>query len=1073
MEDKTNEGNTKLSSIYRHITASIPDQKCPPNKINNQKYTLITFIPKIFRSQVSQFFDFVIFAMIVVQLFPKYQVQPISASLAPWLMIILLVSYKEGTQDYSRYTKDLIVNSQKYVIYRNIKGKLERIEIPASKIKVGDLIIITKNTRIPADLVLLKSYKNREVFIRTDQLDGETDWKIRTSPANTESMEFEFFNNEIKTKNVVSASALDMNDSSVADIPSMPANNLDEQVYGETNEKEFPEIKLSFEKPHKDIYTFIGTLSNPETESPLNLENTLWRDTVLATSNILGTVIYTGSETKTSLNTSSPRNKMGKLDNEISIYTIFLFILSMLMSSAFTFLNFWRSGGRLDVVFIKFFMIFSNLIPISLKCTIDFSRMFFYTRSIHKDIKGCVVRNPNITEELGRISYLLSDKTGTLTQNIMLMRKLHLGNICYSVDLNSEIRKIIRKEFIRKLKETKKRFGTAQNISERLLNLVVALSVCHNVTPVIEENGSTAFQASSPDEVAILEWCGDVGVKLIKRTRTEMVVDYSNLLNDTSIYDPEFISKPSSSNILNSHLSLTRESMERHYEILEIFPFTSETKRMGIICRSGDQYFFFLKGADMIMQHVIQKSEWLNEEVDFMAREGLRTLVIAMKQLTEEEYMQFDNELKKAKLSPNRNTEVLRVQESLEHEMVLLGVTAVEDKLQQNVMLTLELLKNANIKTWILTGDKIETAISIAQSTRLFLNRNYRILKANNRSEALKELEFLKNSDLRYIVLDGKTLSVFQDECFSEFILVSSRMEAVVACRCTPTQKAEVTAALKNVTGKLCCSIGDGGNDVSMITAANMGIGIVGKEGNQASLASDISILRFSDISSLVLWHGRNSYSASARLCHYIIHRGSLLSIVQAIFAALNRFMPFNLIHGFLALSFICIYTACPMFALVDYKSVSKSTCFRYPELYKELKLHKELSIKNFAKWFTISFYQGVVLMALAFFFFKKDLHALTTIVFSSLVMNEFITVFLMVGFYSLRVVYALIFSFFLFIITFICLGSTLILPDGFEGKVLFASKVVLMNGIGSIFLLVFVFFDKLGSRERCLKISD
>ena len=135
--------------------------------------------------------------MIVVQLFPKYQVQPISASLAPWLMIILLVSYKEGTQDYSRYTKDLIVNSQKYVIYRNIKGKLERIEIPASEIKVGDLIIITKNTRIPADLVLLKSYKNREVFIRTDQLDGETDWKIRTSPANTESMEFEFFNNEI------------------------------------------------------------------------------------------------------------------------------------------------------------------------------------------------------------------------------------------------------------------------------------------------------------------------------------------------------------------------------------------------------------------------------------------------------------------------------------------------------------------------------------------------------------------------------------------------------------------------------------------------------------------------------------------------------------------------------------------------------------------------------------------------------------------------------------------------------------------------------------------------------------
>ncbi|KAF7703863.1 putative phospholipid-transporting ATPase IIB [Cucumispora dikerogammari] len=1100
--------------IYKEIKVSYPNKTSPPNLINNQKYNLVTFLPKIFYAQISQFFDFLIFALMILSTIPTYSIQPLASSITPWIMIMVLVCYKEGTQDYSRYVKDLQINTQLYTIFRTVgvKGEeeIKKMIIKSSEIQTGDLIFITKNSRIPADLVLLKSFRGREVFIRTDQLDGETDWKLRIPPSATQDCDFEFFDAEVHLISQRNLKKISNIGSSKVDIVIQDTNiplhdapvEIKEELPGvddfriedihNTGEKKnintdfeddkngMPLILVSYEKPHKDIYSFNGTLSVNNDKLPLSVENTLWRDTVLASSTILGTVIYTGSETKTSLNTSQPRNKLGKIDYEINYYTVFLFIFALAMSSIFTLFNFIFAAGRLDVVLIKFFMIFSNLIPISLKCTIDFSRMFFYTRSIHEDIKGSVVRNPNISEELGRISYLLSDKTGTLTQNIMLMRKLHLGNICYSVDLNSDIRKIIRKEFIKDVTRNKS-FSKGQNLSERLLNLVNALSVCHNVTPVIEEDGKISFQASSPDEVAILEWCLDVGVKLIKRSRNEMIVDYSNLINDISIYEHNGISNPmlslSQPNILskssNLNVPLNKEQLEKKLEILEIFPFTSESKRMGIIVKINNEYYFYLKGADMIMQQVIVKSDWLNEEVDFMAREGLRTLVIAMKKLSEIEYLTFEQKMKKAKLSPNRNVKVLEVQSSLEKDMILLGVTGVEDKLQEDVMLTLELLKNAGIKTWILTGDKIETAISIAQSTRLFLNRNYKILQANNRAEALRELEFLRNSDLRYIVLDGKTLSVFQQECFKEFILLSSRMEAVVACRCTPTQKAEVTQSLKEITGKLSCSIGDGGNDVSMITAANMGIGIVGKEGNQASLASDISILRFADISSLILWHGRNSYSSTSRICHYIIHRGSLLSIVQAIFASLNRFLPFNLIHGFLALSFICIYTACPMFALVDYKKISKNTCFRYPELYKELKMHKELSFMNFFKWFLISFYQASILMGLSFFFFKNELHALTTIVFSSMVINEFITVFLIVGLYSKRVIYAEMFSFFLFIATFFCIPSTLILPSGVVGKFYFASKVLGINICAAIFLLLSVLYEKWGNREDYLKIVD
>lgn len=167
---------------------------------------------------------------------------------------------------------------------------------------------------------------------------------------------------------------------------------------------------------------------------------------------------------------------------------------------------------------------------------------------------------------------------------------------------------------------------------------------------------------------------------------------------------------------------------------------------------------------------------------------------------------------------------------------------------------------------------------------------------------ARDELEFIQSKLDCCLVIDGESLQVRAsgrtlavrlkcplqmciDHFQSEFIEVATKLPAVVACRCSPTQKADIARLIRSHTKKRVCCIGDGGNDVSMIQAADVGLGIVGKEGKQASLAADFSINQFSYITKLLVWHGRNSYKRSAKLAQFVIHRGLIISIIQAVFS--------------------------------------------------------------------------------------------------------------------------------------------------------------------------------------------
>lgn len=1067
------------------------------NSICNQKYRWYSLFFWVFLEQFKYFFSVYFFFIAVTQIFERFRITSPVSSIAPWVLVLLICLFKEGYDDYLRFQRDKALNNQTYIRYKN--GEFKKIK--SSDIRVGDIILLQKNERVPADMVLLKTADySGQLFIRTDQLDGETDWKARStlpfihdggmelvenvkviaeSPhkdiytfngsLTTESFGEEFFTSiefedgtskglfaRFKGSNKEDLVSLgevepeayewvyrqnvgDKKETGIGailndeDIPGHEIRELDEednvneikspldkQECARNEQSEAVEgVKLKTVSLDADIERITETKLGVH---GLALENMLWMNTSIATSSALGFVVYTGDDTRAMMNTSKPRNKVGIFDEEINNYSKFLGFTSFLVAALFTFLK--GESDQKILVLVKFIVLFSSIIPISLKITIDMARyVYAYDIANNENIHGTAVRNSNVPEELGRISYFLSDKTGTLTKNEMEMKKVHIGSALISEDNFDELKQNLYK-FLSKKKEDKQMFSrNKRDIYTKSYEAVEALSVCHNVTPVISEDGVTSYQAASPDEVAIVQWTELVGMKLINRSKTTITI--RNVLGETV-----------------------------DYEILYIFPFTSETKRMGIIVRHNNTITFVLKGADAVMNKIIIKNEWCEEEVENMARDGLRTLIIAKRVLTEKEYQDFDKAYTEAKASlENRNELIEESMKLIEKDLYAVGLTGVEDKLQDDVKITLETLRNAGIKVWMLTGDKIETAISIAVSSRILTKDSFYIIFENLRDLDLldNKLKEVERSHFNSIIVDGTSMGLIMENRFDEFIKFASQMDVIVGCRFSPTQKALVARHLKNMTGKIVCCIGDGGNDVSMITEANVGIGIVGKEGNQASLAADYSILKFCNVTDLILWHGRNSYKNSSILAYLVIHRGTILSVLQGLFCSFIKFIPFNLYNGIILIAFVSLYTFWPIFSAVKTSDVTRETTRKFPEIYKELLENKLLSIKEFASWNMMSFYQGTVIMIITLMT-KQELFAISTITFTSLFINEIAMVFLTVSRINKYVVTACLVSVFIYMLSFIFFRQSFYLDQPIY---IFIPKVLGINLVAISLMLI------------------
>ncbi|XP_035127296.3 putative phospholipid-transporting ATPase IIB isoform X6 [Callithrix jacchus] len=854
------------------------EEKHPKNSIKNQKYNVFTFIPGVLYEQFKFFLNLYFLIISCSQFVPALKIGYLYTYWAPLGFVLAVTMMREAIDEFRRFQRDKEVNSQLYSKL-TVRGK---VQVKSSDIQVGDLIIVEKNQRIPSDMVFLRtSEKAGSCFIRTDQLDGETDWKLKVAVSCTQRL---------------------------------------------------------------------------------------------------------------------PALGVGLLDLELNRLTKALFLalvaLSVVMVTLQGFVGPWYRN------LFRFLLLFSYIIPISLRVNLDMGKAVYgWMMMKDENIPGTVVRTSTIPEELGRLVYLLTDKTGTLTQNEMVFKRLHLGTVSYGADTMDEIQSHIRDSYSQMHSQAggnsagstppRKAQSSApkvrKSVSSRIHEAVKAIVLCHNVTPVYESragvSGETEFaeadqdfsdenrtyQASSPDEVALVQWTESVGLTLVSRDLTSMQL------------------KTPGGQVLS-------------FCILQLFPFTSESKRMGIIVRdeSTAEITFYMKGADVAMSTIVQYNDWLEEECGNMAREGLRTLVVAKKSLTEEQYQDFESRYTQAKLSMHdRTLKVAAVIESLEREMELLCLTGVEDQLQADVRPTLEMLRNAGIKVWMLTGDKLETATCVAQSSRLVprTQDTHIFRRVTSRGEAHLELNAFRRKHDCALVISGESLEVCLKYYEHEFMELACQCPAVVCCRCSPTQKACIVTLLQQHTGRRTCAIGDGGNDVSMIQAADCGIGIEGKEGRQASLAADFSVTQFRHIGRLLMVHGRNSYKRSAALGQFVMHRGLIISTMQAVFSSVFYFASVPLYQGFLMVGYATIYTMFPVFSLVLDQDVKPEMAMLYPELYKDLTKGRSLSFKTFLIWVLISIYQGGILMYGALVLFESEFVHVVAISFTALVLTELLMV--------------------------------------------------------------------------------
>ena len=1023
----------------------------PANAVSHAKYTSYSFLPRTLFNEFKFFFNMYFLLVALSQIIPPLRIGYLSTYVAPLAFVISITLGKEAYDDINRRKRDNEANSELYTIFKfdesstgvdggsqrqtnvsNISPRKRRrrpngrSEGPDSKaneqewnnesfrpsavvtetfkpskdLKVGDVIVLNKGQRLPADVVVLKSFANEwtvaaeaspptagptdttlidmgvnatgvdgkldtdasagkpltnetttsdpsgggEAFIRTDQLDGETDWKLRLATPLAQTL---------------------------------PVS-------------EYVRLRVTAGKPDKKVNDFVGTIgilqqtgsaprgavedvNTAEVDSgnqsaPLTIDNAAWANTVLASATTVhAVVVYTGFQTRAALSTSASRSKTGLLESEINNLTKILCFLTLALSFILVALEGFKSynGNAWYVAVMRYLILFSTIVPISLRVNLDLGKSV-YAWLIHRDhgIPGTVVRTSTIPEDLGRIEYLLTDKTGTLTRNEMELKKVHVGTVSYGGEAMEEVAGYVKLAFGASLEQVPNALFTPstglslstgatrmrREIGVRVRDLVLALALCHNVTPTTEENEAgqtvTSYQASSPDEIAIVEWTEQVGLRLAHRDRKTISLQFS--------VDGRTVVK---------------------VKILNIFPFTSDSKRMGIIVRflqnandtsNEGEIVFYQKGADTVMGSIVAANDWLDEETSNMAREGLRTLVIGRKNLSAQQYSALSAAYSEASLSlSGRDAAMARVvKEHLEHDLELLGVTGVEDRLQENVKPSLELLRNAGVRIWMLTGDKVETARCVAVSSKLVSRGQHvhTIAGIKRKEAALDALNVLHSHPNAALLVDGQSLAIYLQHHRDAFVTVAVRLPAVVACRCSPTQKADVAQLIRAYTRKRIACIGDGGNDVSMIQAADVGVGIVGKEGRQASLAADFSITQFHHLTKLLVWHGRNSYKRSAKLAQFVIHRGLIISVCQTVFNIASHFEPIALYRDWLLVGYATIYTMAPVFSLVLDRDVDENLANLYPELYKELTPGKSLSYRTFFIWVGISVYQGIVI---------------------------------------------------------------------------------------------------------------
>ena len=689
-----------------------------------------------------------------------------------------------------------------------------------------------------------------------------------------------------------------------------------------------------------------------------------------------------------------------------------------------------RDEGIITDCFINFFTYFlllNTLIPISLIVTIEIVKMaqglfIHWDTELYSKEKHCLcnAKTFSINEELGKVKIIFSDKTGTLTENKLSFKYCIIGRQLYKTFESNT--------------DCKRRTSQIANMSDYQLKI----NKFQTSSKKIDEGFLINYILKSKEKI---EDCEDNGkVKILNRTfydkkKLEEEIDYINeflialaLANECMVDTVHTESTDDIKYLASSpdDLELVKFAAKQGYQlqktsfdekviligqksckfqILHSLNFSSERKRMSIVVKNEKGIRLYIKGADSEISKRLSKKSLKSENyqviskglIDF-SRKGLRTLMVAFRKINEEDYRSWMKQLHQEELNmKNRQKLIDRLYDIIEKNLTLLGGTAVEDKLQDNVPETIKELRSAKIKIWVLTGDKLDTAENIGRSCNLIsqeqktfvlkvlteedsvrkdpfqemslffhefqsyidslivkYNLDAKLYMKNNSSinshknniindlnkscksqseisdsisskssmascvnfEAFQSLKDKNILEPFNIIIEAPILyGLFREEENTEnFFKIAYFANAVICCRVSPAQKSQIVSKMKEFDSKaVTMAVGDGGNDVSMIMEANIGIGIVGEEGTSAVQASDFSIGEFQILKRLLFYHGRNNLYRISKMILYFFYKNFVFTMTQFYFSFSCLSSGQTIIDDWYITCYNLIFTALPL----------------------------------------------------------------------------------------------------------------------------------------------------------------
>uniref|UniRef100_A0A4W5L087 Phospholipid-transporting ATPase n=1 Tax=Hucho hucho TaxID=62062 RepID=A0A4W5L087_9TELE len=815
------------------------------NHVSTAKYNVLTFLPRFlysqFRRAANSFFLFIA----LLQQIPDVSPTGRWTTLVPLLFILVVAAVKEFIEDLAKQSMVVVI----YPACRNTS--------------LTFLSLFFKVLRNGAWEIVHWAKPQGMCYIETSNLDGETNLKIRQGLQIT---------------------------SEIKDIDSLM------RLSG----------RMECESPNRHLYEFVGNIRlDGHSTVPLGPDQILLRGAQLRNTQwVHGVVVYTGHDTKLMQNSTRPPLKLSNVERITNFQILLLFgcllAISLVCSIGQTIWKYqygnaawymdlnYGGAANFGLNFLTFIILFNNLIPISLLVTLEvikFTQAFFInwdTDMLYEPTNTpAVARTSNLNEELGQVKYIFSDKTGTLTCNVMQFKK-YLPSLPHS----SEEAGFNDPSLLENLQSN---HPTAPVI----LDFMTMLAICHTAVPERTDD-TIVYQAASPDEGALVRAAANLGFVFSGRTPDSVIIQALGA--------------------------------EEKYELLHVLEFTRYVCAVTVLFQQDTVVYDRLADSSRYKEITLKHLEQF-------ATEGLRTLCFAVAEISESSYQQWLEVFHRAATAlQNRALKLEESYELIEKNLQLLGATAIEDKLQDKVPETIETLMKADIKIWILTGDKnikknnIKTTSFPNIATRETLSHHCGML-----GDALyKENDFA-------LIIDGNTLKYALTFGARQYFLdLALSCKAVICCRVSPLQKSEVVEMVKKQVKVITLAIGDGANDVGMIQTAHVGVGISGNEGLQAANSSDYSIAQFKYLKNLLLVHGAWNYNRVSKCILYCFYKNIVLYIIEIWFAFVNGFSGQILFERWCIGLYNVIFTALPPLTLgIFERSCRKENMLKYPELYK------------------------------------------------------------------------------------------------------------------------------------------